>query len=91
MEISEESFKKIIAVIGQLQGQTIANNYIVMEIAAEVASSKQDKHAFVSGMFERVTARHEEAIAIDALAHPVAQETTWALEAFFSALGDRLI
>jgi hypothetical protein len=74
--------KEFSEALGQLQAFDMANSYILMEIARDLARASPDPHKYLADMFERISARADQG-PIDGESHPVNVAFRDAIAQFF--------
>jgi hypothetical protein len=88
--ISEKRFGELQQSVLRRQAHEVAYNYILLEIATELAQSKPDPNEFVSTLLKRALARHEFEVPLAEKADPVGQQTDWMIRTFFNILRQRV-
>ena len=83
------ALKDLIDAVGQAQALSQANHYILLEIVRDIARTKSDPDKYIAGMFERISARADQA-PLETEAHTVSAEFRLIISKFFSLAGKRL-
>lgn len=69
--------------IGDCQARAIAHDYILFEIAKDVAATNSEPQRYLADVYERVMSRWERSGPLESESHPVSAEVRWTFENFF--------
>ena len=74
--------KEFSEALGQLQAFDMANSYILMEIARDLARASPDPHKYLAEMFERISSRADQG-QIEGESDPVVAQFRDSIAQFF--------
>jgi len=78
-----KALKQIGDALGKAQARNWAHQYVLMEVVRDLARASPDPHKYLAGMFERISARADQA-PIEREAHPVSVEFRQVISTFFA-------
>jgi hypothetical protein len=77
--------EKIIATLAEMQAVNLANHYLLAEIMRDLADTARNRHDYLAGMFERISARADP-LPIDGRAQELNASFRETLSKFFAEI-----
>lgn len=81
-------FKEMGDAIGIAQAIALGTQFILLEVVRELAKTQPDPHAFIAGLFEKVSARLDQ-MPIEEESRPATIEMRRSISTFFSKAAPR--
>ena len=82
---SKDALATLMKLYAEIRAMQRFHDYLLLEILRDVAGNMPDRHAYLSGLFERVSARADQ-MPIESEAHPLVSGFRDAASNFFASV-----